>query len=409
MVQEIVTDIVILACLSGIALGRIPFLRMNRAALAFAGAAALLLSGALTVDEAFAAVDLQALALILAMMIVAANLRISGFFSWASARALSLAHTPKALLAAVVFVSGFFSALFLNDTMCLILTPLVAELALSSRRDPVPYLVGVATSANVGSCATIIGNPQNMLIGASSGIPFGEFFRNMAVPSIIGLGICWMVTVLVFPKEFRKGERLSSSPFASNSTEAPSRSRKSLISLLIMLGALAAGAPTVLAALFSAAFLLISRRTESGRIWREVDFSLLVFFSGLFMITRAIEGTRVFALVSRTVLPLAVKTPAAFAGASLALSNLVSNVPAVLLLRPMVPSFPEPGRTWLLLALSSTFAGNLTLLGSVANLIVAEGAKRAGIDLSFGKYLRAGLPITLATALVGTLWLAGTA
>lgn len=405
MLREIAVDTVIFVCLFGIAVGRLPFLRMNRAALAFAGAAVLIFVGALTPGQAFEAVDLEALALILAMMVVAANLRISGFFAWASERALLLARSPRGLLAAVIAVSGVFSALFLNDTMCLVLTPLVAELALSGRRDPIPYLVGVATAANVGSCATIIGNPQNMLIGSSSGIPFISFFLKLALPSLLGLAVCWAVIVLAFRKEFRRGGSLYSGAAVPRAAENPALLRKSVAAAALMVAALSAGMPTITAALLAAAFLLVSRRTESERIFGEVDFALLVFFAGLFIITRAIEGTGLFRSAVQAVLPAASRSPWAFAGASLGLSNLVSNVPAVMLLRLMIPSFPNPEKAWLLLALSSTFAGNLTLLGSVANLIVAEGAKRRGIDLSFGRYLAAGLPITIITTALGTLWL----
>ncbi len=214
---------------------------------------------------------------------------------------------------------------------------------------------------------------------------------------------------LAFPGEFRGGERLSPAAVSRNSLDNPVLLRKSAFAVLLMVAALAAGVPTVLSALAAAGFLLVSRSTESERIFAEIDFPLLVFFAGLFMITRAIEGTEVFRRAAQAVIPLAARSNAAFAGASLALSNLVSNVPAVLLLRPMIPSFGDPKGAWFLLALSSTFAGNLTLLGSVANLIVAEGAKRRGIDVSFGKYLRAGLPITLVTTVLGVLWLSWTA
>ena len=406
MIREIAADVVIVLSLFGIAVGKFPFLRMNRAAFAFSGAVALILIGALPVKEAFAAVDLGALSLILAMMIVAANLRVSGFFAWASERALALARTPKSLLASIIVISGALSALFLNDTMCLVLTPLVAELSLSSKRDPIPYLIGVATAANVGSCATIIGNPQNMLIGAASGISFGTFFLNLAVPSAIGLLICWGFIVLAFPGEFRRGERLPAGAKVSAVAEKPTLQRKSLAAVALMLIALAVGLPTTLAALAAAAFLLVSRRTESERIFAEVDFSLLVFFAGLFIITRAIEATELFGRLSRAVLPYAARSEPIFSGVSVILSNLVSNVPAVMLLRPMIPWFAKPEKAWLLLALSSTFAGNLTLLGSVANLIVAEGANRRGIHLSFGKYLKVGIPVTVTTTAIGTVWLA---
>ncbi|HET7838399.1 MAG TPA: SLC13 family permease, partial [Rectinemataceae bacterium] len=305
--------------------------------------------------------------------------------------------------------SGFLSALFVNDTVCIMLTPLVAELALRSRRDPLPYLIALATSANVGSCATIIGNPQNMLIGAQSGIGFVRFFLSLAPASLGGLALCGLFIVLAHPKEFARRERLFHVAAPRPMTYRPLL-YKSLAAVALLLLALLLGLDPAIASLSAAAILLVTRRVDTGKVFAEVDFSLLVFFAGLFVLTRAVEATAAFKwCVDRSLLLIAGgdgrPSLLPFSAMTAVFSNLVSNVPAVMLFRPLVPLFASQDRAWLILAMASTFAGNLSLLGSVANLIVAEGAKRSGIRLGFGAYLRLGLPITIASLSLGTAWL----
>jgi Na+/H+ antiporter NhaD/arsenite permease-like protein len=392
--------------------------------MALAFAAALVAIGAIGLDEALAAIDMGTIVLLLAMMLIVANLRIAGFFTAAGARILAAARSPRSLLCLVILAAGLLSAFFLNDTMCLMLTPLVAELALRARRDPLPYLVAVATAANVGSCATIIGNPQNMLIGASSGIGFGRFLAMLGPISVVGLLACYLVIVLVFPKEFGKAARLGGGTgirsgggtwMDSSAAAFPAAKvdtflvAKSLAAAAIMIALLLAGVKPALASLVAAAILLFTRRVSPERVFAEVDFTLLVFFAGLFIITKTVSKTEAFDSLIGWARPFLAGSGSAsyiFLSAFTALcSNLVSNVPTVMLLSPLAPLFANPEKAWLILAMASTYAGNLTLLGSVANLIVAEGAKREGISLSFGAYLKAGLPITLVTITFGTAWL----
>lgn len=420
VIRELSTYAVIVLAIAGIAAGRLPRLKMNRASMALAFAALLIAMGAISLESALAAIDMGTIVLLLAMMLIVANLRIAGFFTAAGARILAAASSPRSLLCLVILASGFLSAFFLNDTMCLMLTPLVAELALRAKRDPLPYLVAVATSANVGSCATIIGNPQNMLIGASSGIPFGRFLLMLGPVSAMGLVACYAVIAAVFPKEFSKTARLDGS--ATNGLEPASGRQaapeaqldtrlvmKSLSAAGIMILLLLLGVKPALASLAAAALLLFTRRISPERVFAEVDFSLLVFFAGLFIITKAVAGTEAFNDLIRYAKPF-LEAPGSAAylflsGFTALFSNLVSNVPTVMLLSPLAPLFADPEKAWLILAMASTYAGNLTLLGSVANLIVAEGAKREGVTLGFGAYLKAGLPITLITIAFGTAWL----
>lgn len=202
MMHEAATVAVLVLALAGIGAGRLPVLEMNRAAIAMAAAAVLVTIGSISLEEALAAIDTGTIVLLLSMMVVVASVRVSGAFDIVAFRMAGLAATPLVFLAAIVVVSGVLSALFLNDTMCLVLAPIVAETSLRARRDPVPYLVATATAANVGSAATIIGNPQNMLIGARSGIAFADFLMSMLAPSLLGLLVCWMAIVVVFPREF---------------------------------------------------------------------------------------------------------------------------------------------------------------------------------------------------------------
>jgi Na+/H+ antiporter NhaD/arsenite permease-like protein len=390
--------------LVGVAIGSFPRLRMNRATIALVGATGLIAVGAIPLDSAYRALDMNTLVLLFAMMVINVNLRLAGFFRLVSSEVIRLARTPRQLLALIVVVSGVLSALFLNDTIVLMVTPLVLDLVVELKRNPIPYLVGLVTAANIGSAATIVGNPQNMIIGVSSGIPFGAFAARLAPISLLGMVLVWGVVVWVYRTEFRSGRFDDDTLLSSPAIYRPLLF-KAMAATGLMLVGFAAGAPIPLAALAAAAILLITRRIKPQRVFNEVDFSLLVFFSGLFVVTGAIEHSglsdHLFALAG----PLASRSMASLTAVAVILSNLVSNVPAVLLFRPLIPHLANPTAAWLTLAMATTYAGNLTLLGSVANLIVAEIARGRGVELSFREYLKAGVPITLLSLFIGVVWL----
>jgi Na+/H+ antiporter NhaD/arsenite permease-like protein len=416
----IIAYLVILTAFIGIAAGRLPRLTMNRPSIALAAAVLLILAGGIGEREAFAAIDAETIALLLAMMILVANLRISGFFDLAGARILRLARSPRSFLAIVIFASGLLSALFLNDTICIMLTPLVAEICRRTGRDGRPYLIGLATAANAGSCATSIGNPQNMLIASQSGIPFLDFIFYLGPPSLLAMGFCYLAVTWTFGVEFGKsaggsfGERAGillhapalPAPGTQHATPDRHGMVKSLIAAGLLLLLLMLGVRTSVAALAAAAFLMVSRRIHPEKVFAEVDFSLLVFFAGLFILTGAVAQTPLFIRLMAGILPRLTRPGAFFAAAVTFASNVVSNVPAVMLLSPIVRGFQNPKAAWLMLAMASTFAGNLTLLGSVANLIVAGIGEKSGIKVGFLDYLKVGVPVTIASVAAGTAWLA---
>ena len=384
-------------------IGRLPGFRVDRTGAAIIGASLMLAANVLTVEEAYASINYDTIMLLFGMMIVVANLRLSGFFTVVSAWVVEHARRPLLLLGGIVIVSGVFSAFFVNDTMCLVLTPLVIEITDRLRRNRVPYLLAVAMASNVGSVATITGNPQNMMIGSLSRIPYRTFTAELAPVAAVGLALTVLVLAVVYRREFREEQPLP--------IEHPAvRVNRVLLwkSLVVSVGMMVfffAGWPVPKVAVIAGALLLVTRRVNPEKIYREIDWSLLVLFIGLFVVIAGLEKTTVpadlFAAASRYHLertaPLSVFTAI--------LSNLVSNVPAVLVFKGFVPHLPDPAHTWLTLAMSSTLAGNLTVLGSVANLIVVQKARHAA-RISFWEYAKAGVPLTIATIAAG-VWMLG--
>ena len=187
-----------------LAIGRLPGFRVDRTGATIVGATLMIACNVLSIRQAYAAIDYDTIILLFGMMIVVANLRLSGFFTAVSAWVVEHAHRPVLLLAAIVLVSGFFSAFFVNDTMCLVLTPLVLEITRLLRRNPIPYLLAVAMAANIGSVATITGNPQNMMIGSFSGMHYRTFAAALAPVALAGLAVLIVTLALIYRREFRQ-------------------------------------------------------------------------------------------------------------------------------------------------------------------------------------------------------------
>jgi Na+/H+ antiporter NhaD/arsenite permease-like protein len=360
---------IVVATYAAVAVGRVPFLRIGRSGAAAAGALLLIVTGAIGWREAAAAIDLRTIVLLLAMMAVVAPLQITGVFgrliAWVSRRV----HHPAALIAAVVVASGMLSAVFLNDTICIAFTPLVLELAALRRHQPLPYLLALATSSNIGSAATIVGNPQNILIGSVSGIDPVHFSGALAPIALAGLGIDALLIWLMFRRELVAHQADQRALVLDSSRSSP--------------------APL----------------TIPGVV-RAIDWRLLVLFVGLFVVIGAIERAGIDRRLFTLLQPLGVETLSGLSATVAILSNTISNVPAVMLFTRVIPKLADPRRAWLALAMASTLAGNLTILGSIANLIVVEGAKRRGVSVGFREYFRVGAPVTLATVAFGVWWLA---
>ncbi len=386
-----------------IALGRLPGFRLDRAGAALIGASLMVASGIMTMAEAYRAIDFDTIVVLLGMMIVIANLRLSGFFALVSAWVARHAHHPFVLLAALVLVCGVFSAFLVNDTVCLMLTPLVLELVLTLRRNPVPYLLAIAMASNIGSSATITGNPQNIMIGSFSAIPYGSFLAALAPVALAGLAVTLLLIAGAYRREFWGRQILAAAPRDSRINKQLLR-KSAAVTACMVLGFFLV-APPAKVAIVAGAFLLLTRRLKPERIYDEVNWSLLLLFAGLFIVVAGLEKTVMTPETLAAAAQLRLDRVPVLSAVAAILSNLVSNVPAVLVLKPFVQHLQDQRTGWLTLAMASTLAGNFTVLGSIANLIVVERARQGGVAIGFWTYFKLGAPLTVITIAVGVWWL----
>jgi len=390
----------------GMFLGGLPFLQLDRTGVALLGAIAIVAFGVLTPEEAARSIHLPTLLLLFSFMVISAQMRLGGFYGWVTRRIAALPLAPAALLAAVIGVAAALSAVFSNDVVCLAVAPVLIEGCRRRGLDPVPYLLGLACAANVGSAATLIGNPQNMLIGQVLGVDFGAYLAIAAVPVLAGLAATWAVIAWQARGRWRRPLPETGAP--ERREEEPALDRWQSAKGLAVAGALLAvflftDWPREVAALTGAGLLLMSRKLHSNKMLGLVDWELLILFIGLFVVNHALERTGLTAAVIARLAELGVPLaePAPLFLATLVLSNAVSNVPAVMLLLPAATG-PIAGP---LLALVSTFAGNLLIVGSIANMIVIAAAARQGIRVDWRSHARAGVPVTAATLAIAAAWL----
>lgn len=385
-----------------IAIGRPPLFRIDRAGAALIGASLMIVSGVIDIDAAYRAIDYRTIVILFSLMIVVANLRLSGLFPLVSAFVVRRIISPTLLLYAVVFMSGSLSALLINDTVCIAFTPLILAITLRLGLNPVPYLLALCMASNIGSVATITGNPQNIMIGSFSGISYPRFAAKLLPVAGTGLVLCCAMIRIAYRGSFRADEQIVSATMRYR-VHRPLLIKSSVVSV-IMLILFLAGVPMTTVAIGGASYLLITRRLKPEKVYNSIDWRLLLLFAGLFIVVAGVERSGLAKIALESIGSRTVGHPIFLVSVSALLSNLVSNVPAVLLLKPVMAAMPDPETAWLLLAMSSTLAGNLTILGSIANIIVVEGA-RPRVTIGFGEYLKVGVPLTLATILAGALWL----
>jgi Na+/H+ antiporter NhaD/arsenite permease-like protein len=393
-----------------IGIQRIPRLHIGRPAGALLGACAMVAFGVVTFDEAKRAIDLDTILFLLGMMIVLGYLELSGFFEVLERGILGFAGSARSLLLLVIVSSGLLSALFMNDTICLMLAPVLLRVTKRLDLKAAPYLIALAVSSNVGSACSIVGNPQNALIGVRSGIGLIPFALGLWPVSLAGLAITAGLLTLIYRREVTGAALVVPPPRAPRAVQRWMLAA-ALASGAGMFVALAFGVSPAAAAMGAAAAVILAGATRPRVALAKVDWSLLLFFGGLFVVMRGVADAGISdAIVHGIAGPLggaaAVATARLAAGVTV-LSQLVSNVPAVMLFIPTLQAVPAPEahRLWLALAAFSTLAGNLTIIGSVANIIVFETARREGVEVSFFEYLRVGLPLTVVTLAFAWVWL----
>ncbi len=384
----------------GMFLGELPGLAVDRTGVALLGAIALLAAGRLSTNDLSAAVDVPTIALLLGLMILSAQFRLSGLYSWIVRRFAAMDSSPATLLALVIGTSGALSAVLANDIVCLAMAPVLVECCARRRLDPKPFLLGLACAANVGSAATLIGNPQNMLIGQVLHLSFATYLQMAAIPTLLGLVATWLV---ICWQSRQRWEGTMLVPVVVAPTFNGWQTTKGLIvtgALIVLF--LAAPWPREIIALGAAGVLLCSRRMHSREMLGLIDWQLLVLFFGLFVVnhTMQLSGNLDYLMEHVRAAGIEFQHPAWLFALATALSNLVSNVPAVMLLLPYATE-PLSGPV---LAMSSTLAGNVLIVGSVANIIVIDQAARLNVHITWRDHARIGIPVSAVTLVIAAVW-----
>jgi Na+/H+ antiporter NhaD/arsenite permease-like protein len=390
----------------GMILGGLPFLQLDRTGIALLGAIAMIGIDAISVEDAARAIHLPTLILLFAFMVVSAQMRLGGFYDWIAHKVAALPLAPPLLIGALIGAVAALSAVFSNDVVCLTVAPVLIAACRRRHLAPLPFVLGLACAANIGSAATLIGNPQNMLIGQTLRLPFGGYAALAAAPVLLGLVVTWAVLVVLARGQWTQVVVEPHAPERRAVDEPLDRwqTAKGLgVAIALVLSFLFAPWPREVVALVGAGVLLMSRKLHSSRMLGLVDWELLVLFMGLFIVNQALQQTGLPAqLVAESgAFGVALDHPAVLFGAAFALSNVVSNVPAVMLLLPLAQHELDGP----LLALASTLAGNLFIVGSIANIIVVDAAARHGLRIDWRTHARVGVPVTLATLSVAAAWL----
>jgi Na+/H+ antiporter NhaD/arsenite permease-like protein len=398
---EIVVAVFALVYL-GMILGGLPFVQLDRTGVALLGAIALVAFGVLTPEQAALSIHLPTLLLLFSFMVISAQMRLGGFYAWVTLRVAALPVGPGTFLAAVIVAVAALSAVFSNDVVCLAVAPVLAEACRRRGLDPVPFLLALACAANIGSAATLIGNPQNILIGQVGGLDFWRFVAVCGPPALAALVLVFVAVLLTW-REALDAHPISAAP------PPPAfdgwQTAKGIAAAVLLVALFTSPLPREIAALAVGAALLVSRRMATRRVMAAVDWHLILLFAALFIVNAAFAGTGLPGqamawLGEHGLLPDRLGVLAALA---LLASNTIGNVPAVIMLLAQWPAPPEGALYGL--ALLSTLAGNLLLVGSMANIIVAERAAAHGVRLGFGDFARSGIPMTLASFAVAIAWL----
>ncbi len=385
----------------GMVLGNLPGLALDRTGIALLGAIAFITLKNLSLQQAVGDIDISAIAILFSFMIISAQFYYSGFYTWVANRVEKHALTPRGFLFLLIIVSGTLSAVLINDIVCLAMTPLVIRICLKKKLNPIAFLLGLACGSNIGSAMTLIGNPQNMLIGQVLHMPFAEYSLYALVPCIVGWGIAWAVIAWQAKQSWHlesKEVHFESPPFDRWQS---SKGVFALFMLLVLF--LLFDLPKDHVSLAIAGFLLLSRRMASHMMLNFIDWQLLVLFIGLFIVNYEFNRTEMMTSFLQLLQEyhIDLSAPVWLYSTSAILSNLLSNVPAVMLLLPFAQNHFDGA----LLALSSTLAGNMSIVGSIANIIVSTQAANYGITLNWKTHMASGFPIAIFTLMVTAIWI----
>lgn len=399
--MEVVALVIFVLIYLGMILGCWPGLALDRTGIALLGAIVFIEFRGITISQAASYVDLSALSILFSFMIISAQFYYSGFYTHVIDRMEKWSLTASQLLLVIILISATLSSILINDIVCLALTPLIIKVCFRKKLNPIPFLIGLACASNIGSALTLVGNPQNLLIGQVLSIPFTQYLKFSLIPCILGLFATWIIIRFqVKEKWFEERPEINPETIPFNFWQS---TKGVLVIIVILLIFLFTEMPRDKISLVAAGFLLLSRRMASQTMLSFIDWQLLVLFLGLFIVNRSFLN-----MYEPDAFPkflesyrIDLQSPVWIVLISSILSNIVSNVPAVMLLLPFIKTHFDGS----LLALSSTLAGNLFIVGSIANLIVIAQASQYGIKIDWRKHLKVGFPVTLITFFITSLWI----
>ncbi len=389
----------------GIALGRVPGLKLNRVGIALLGAIAMMILGGWSTASAGSCINWPTILLLFGFFVISAQLRLSGFYDLvAGAVSARLGH-PARFLLLLMAVSAGLAAFLNNDIVCFVFAPIIGSALLRQQLNPVPFLIALAVSSNLGAGATLIGNPQNMMIGEIAQLSFGKYLLWSIVPVVFALatayGLIWTLSKknLQLTTPVPGGVEWQGHPFNRAHTI------KGLVILAIVVGLFFTSLPKEIIALAAAAIHLASPKFRTEDLLGLVDWPILVMFMSLFVITGAFQSTGCPAQAAQWLAHagLDLNSPGVLAIITAALSNLIGNSATVMMLLKVV-NLSQPVTAYAL-ALANSFGANLIIVGSLANLIVVQQARGMNINISFGAFARLGVPATLAALAGLVVWI----
>jgi len=397
--------IIFLITYAGVAIGEIPGLALDRTGIALIGAILMVVFGVLSTKEAILSIDISTILLLYGLMVLSSQFRLGGFYTWTALKITKFMDKPERFLLVLMIVSAVLSAILANDIVCLAFTPVLTVSLMNAGLNPIPFLIGLAVSSNIGSASTIIGNPQNMLIGQLGKLDFGHFFLWCTPPSLLSLIGAYFVINIIYSKNFVGNNSPAIIERRAWASFNRHQSTKGIIATIILIILFFTDIPREISAISIAGLLLCSRSMHTRSILGFIDWHLITLFCALFIVIRGIEAVNLpFTMVEFLKgSGLDIHNLYILTGFSTLLSNIVSNVPATMLITKFLD--PLNHTQWYVLAISSTFAGNLITIGSIANLITFEQAKEYGVNIGFKEHAKVGIPVTLASILITIVWI----
>jgi Na+/H+ antiporter NhaD/arsenite permease-like protein len=401
---DIIAAIIFLLTYTGIALGSIPGLAIDRTGIALLGAIGMLATGVLNDNEAFKAIDAPTILLLYSLMVLSAQFTVGGFYTKVALSIVRFVTKPAVFLFALIFTSAFLSAVIANDIVCLAFTPVICVAAVRASLNPIPFILALSCASNIGSAATIMGNPQNMLIGQVGGLSFGSFVLWCLPPTLVSLVALYFIILVMYRGKWRDESFVLSKNADGWPKYDSHQSAKALALTVVLILLFFTSIPREVSALTIAGIILCNRKMTTRSILSLVDWHLITLFCALFVV---VQGVIKYGIPQSGVLFLGtlgydINRPMVLSSVTLVLSNLVSNVPAVMLLLKNIDL--EQTKNLYLLALVSTYAGNFFIIGSIANLITIEQARLYNISVRFWSHARVGIPVTAASVLVALVW-----